>query len=538
MSSKVQKKPVAPVGKSPARPAPPATKKSTLSAKKTPAPPAEPSSEDDDEDVEDEEDEEEEEEDENEDEDEDEGEDIQLPAPARPTSINVVDADEDNNAPDAANAEANDEETTQTFEELGLCAPLCRATVGLKWTKPSIIQQQVLPVAFRGRDIIGLAETGSGKTGAFALPILQALLAAPQDLFALILAPTRELAFQISETFEALGAGINLRVVTIVGGVDEMDQARALARRPHIVVATPGRIVHHLENTKGFSMRSLQYFVLDEADRLLNMDFEKEINRVLELIPRERRTFLFSATMTSKVGKLQRASLVDPVKIEVSKKYQTARHLVQEYLLAPAKHKDVYLTYVLNELAGNTAIIFTMTCEQTQKLSLMLRHLGFGAIPLHGKLTQQARLGALGKFKAGQRTILIATDVASRGLDIPAVDLVINYDVPAHSKDYIHRVGRTARAGRSGRAVTLVTQYDIELYQRIEQLLGKKLDQFDMQKEAALVLLERVTEAQRIAGAQLREEAEEEKNRTRKRGGGTAADRGFQIKKTKIRGKK
>lgn len=311
---------------------------------------------------------------------------------------------------------------------------------------------------------------------------------------------------------------IHLKCVTIVGGVDEMDQARALARQPHIVVATPGRIVHHVENTKGFSLRSLKFLVLDEADRLLNADFEREFNRLLEVIPRDRRTYLFSATMTSKVAKLQRASLVNPVKIEVSKKYQTARNLVQQYVFCPAKHKDVYLAYILNELAGNTAIIFAATCESTQRLAIMLRNLGFSALPLHGKLNQAQRLGALNKFKGGQRSILIATDVASRGLDIPAVDLVINYDVPTHSKDYVHRVGRTARAGRSGRAITIVTQYEIELYQRIEGLLGYKLDGFEVHKEAVLVLLERVTEANRLAIIELRDQEEDVKGK--KRGGG------------------
>jgi ATP-dependent RNA helicase DDX47/RRP3 len=241
------------------------------------------------------------------------------------------------------------------------------------------------------------------------------------------------------------------------------------------------------------------------------MDFEKEINRILEVIPRDRRSMLFSATMTSKVGKLQRASLIDPVKIEVAKKYQTAKNLVQQYAFIPAKHKDVYLVYILTELAGNTSIIFTATCEHTQRVAIMLRNLGFAAIPLHGKLSQEHRLGALNKFKSGERNILIATDVAARGLDIPAVDLVVNYSVPNHSKDYIHRVGRTARAGRSGRAITMVTQYDIELYQRIENLLGTTLAEFPMDKSAALVLLERVTEANRIATLELREAEEEGK---------------------------
>ncbi len=443
-----------------------------------------------DEDVEEDEEEEEASEDEDEDaeednrdddeEDQDENEtekkDVQSSAKPTPSSSSTEAKSSNPNEINVVLGEDGSTETRErTFKELGLCKVLCDQVAALGWKSPSIIQQQTLPVAFQNRDIIGLAETGSGKTGAFALPILQALLVKPQSHFALVLAPTRELAVQIGQQFQALGSTIHLRSVIIVGGVDEMDQARALASNPHVIVATPGRIVHHIENTKGFSLRNLRYFVLDEADRLLNMDFEKEINRILEVIPRDRRTFLFSATMTSKVNKLQRASLVDPVKIEVSKKYQTAKNLVQQYVFCPGKFKDVYLTYILNELSGNTAIIFTATCEHTQRVAEMLRVLDFSAIPLHGKLSQEKRLGALNRFKAGQRNILIATDVASRGLDIPAVDLVINYDVPTHSKDYIHRVGRTARAGRSGRAITIVTQYEVELYQRIEALLGYKL---------------------------------------------------------------
>jgi len=346
-----------------------------------------------------------------------------------------------------------------TFASLGLCQALCDACDALGWKKPSDIQREALPYALKGHDLIGLAETGSGKTGAFGLPILEHLLKAPQGLFALVMAPTRELAFQIGEQLEALGAGINVRVVTIVGGVDMIDQAIALAKKPHIVVATPGRICDHLENTKGFNLRNLKFLVMDEADRLLNMDFEKEIDKVLQVIPRERSTYLFSATMTSKVAKLQRASLSKPVKVEVSRKYQTVKGLIQQYLFFPAKHKDCYLAYVLNELSGNTAIIFTSTCDSTQRITIMLRNLGFSATPLHGKMSQPKRLGSLNKFKSGERSILIATDVASRGLDIPSVDVVLNFDIPTNSKDYIHRVGRTARAGRNGRALNFVTQY-------------------------------------------------------------------------------
>jgi ATP-dependent RNA helicase DDX47/RRP3 len=223
-------------------------------------------------------------------------------------------------------ADVEDEvESPKTFAELGVVAPLCEAIKALGWTAPTGIQQNSIPEALAGRDIIGLAETGSGKTGAFAIPILQALLANPQRIFAVVLAPTRELAFQINEVFEALGASIGLHCTCIVGGIDMMTQSIALAKKPHIIVATPGRLVDHLQNTKGFSLRTLKYLVMDEADRMLSMDFEEEINKLLAVIPRERSTFLFSATMTSKVAKLQKASLTNPVKVEVSNKFQTPK---------------------------------------------------------------------------------------------------------------------------------------------------------------------------------------------------------------------
>lgn len=383
---------------------------------------------------------------------------------------------------------------------------LCEACDKIGFKRPTTIQEQSIPPALLGRDIIGLAQTGSGKTAAFALPILHRLMADPQPYYAVVLAPTRELAIQIAEQFEGLGSVIGVKCAVVVGGVDMMAQAITLSRKPHIIVATPGRLVDHLENTKGFSLSKLKYLVLDEADRLLDLDFGTEIDKLLKVIPRERNTFLFSATMTTKVAKLQRASLTDPVKVEVSSKYATVSTLIQNYLFVPAKLKDTYLTYLLNDLSGATAIVFVSTCANAQRLALMLRNLGFPAIPIHGQLTQAHRLGALNKFKSGDRNILIATDVASRGLDIPAVDVVINFDVPSHSKDYIHRVGRTARAGRSGKSITLVSQYDIEMYQRIEELIGKKLELYpNVQEEAIAILQERVQEAQRHAILQMKE---------------------------------
>ncbi|CAD5224977.1 unnamed protein product [Bursaphelenchus okinawaensis] len=400
----------------------------------------------------------------------------------------------------------------KSFKELGLCEALCEACDRVGWKTPSKIQLAAIPPALKGHDVIALAETGSGKTGAFALPILQSLMENPQRNFGLILSPTRELAIQIAEQFTALGSVIGLTVAVVVGGIDMATQALSLAKRPHIIVATPGRLVDHLENTKGFNLRSIQYLVMDEADRILNMDFEVELEKILKASPKNRRTFLFSATMTQKVSKLERASLKNPIKVEISNsKYQTVDQLKQYYLFIPFKYKEPYLVHMLNEKAGNTVIIFCSTCASVMKVAFMLRHLGFTSIALHGQMNQPARIGALNKFKAKDCSVLVCTDVASRGLDIANVDVVINYDVPTNSKDYIHRVGRTARAGKAGVAITIVTQYDVEIYQNVESNLGKKLDEFKVSHDDIMPLVEHVTQAIRHAAQRYKETNESQK---------------------------
>ncbi|CEF62294.1 Probable ATP-dependent RNA helicase DDX47 [Strongyloides ratti] len=407
----------------------------------------------------------------------------------------------------------------KSFAELGVTEVLCQTVERLGWKAPSKIQEATLPFALAGRDLIGLAETGSGKTGAFAIPILQALLETPQKMFAVVLTPTRELAFQIAEQFQALGTSIGLCVAVIVGGIDMATQAMALAKRPHVIVATPGRLVDHLENTKGFNLKAIKFLVMDEADRILNMDFEVEVNKILRVIPKERRTYLFSATMTKKVAKLERASLRNPERIEISTRYQTVEKLKQHYIFIPNKYKEAYLVYILNEIASNTAIVFCSTCAGAMKIALMLRQLGFGAVPLHGQMNQGKRLAALNKFKAKQRSILVCTDVASRGLDIPHVDYVLNFDVPTQSKDYVHRVGRTARAGRSGVSITFVTQYDVEIYQRIEHLIGKKLELYKTNEVDVMKLVERVAEANSSARVEMKELEESKKNKKKRKKG-------------------
>ncbi|OCK80037.1 ATP-dependent rRNA helicase RRP3 [Lepidopterella palustris CBS 459.81] len=395
----------------------------------------------------------------------------------------------------------------KSFSDLGVIDSLSEACANMGYKLPTPIQAESIPLALQGRDIIGLAETGSGKTAAFAIPILQALMEKPQPFFGLVLAPTRELAYQISQQFEALGSLINVRCAVLVGGMDMVPQAIALGKRPHIVVASPGRVLDHLENTKGFSLRNLKYLVMDEADRLLDLDFGPVLDKILKVLPREgRHTYLFSATMSSKVESLQRASLHNPVRVSISSSaHQTVSTLVQKYIFLPHKHKDLYLIHLLNDNTGQLCIIFTRTVNETQRISILLRTLGFGAIPLHGQLSQSARLGSLNKFRGRSRDILVATDVAARGLDIPSVDLVVNFDLPPDSKTYVHRVGRTARAGKSGKAISFVTQYDVEIWLRIENALGKKVEEMVVDKEEAVVLAERVGEAQRVAVREMKD---------------------------------
>eukprot|EP00919_Chromeraceae_sp_WS-2016_P040412 GHVR01096479.1.p1 GENE.GHVR01096479.1~~GHVR01096479.1.p1 ORF type:complete len:471 (+),score=129.14 GHVR01096479.1:202-1614(+) len=390
--------------------------------------------------------------------------------------VNAFKYTDNNNIDKNESISENISENIKDFRSLGLCEEMCVACGSLGWITPTPIQREVLPHAFKGNDIIGLAETGSGKTGAFALPVIQSLLSETrrQWPYCVVLAPTRELCVQISQQFQALGASICLTVAVIVGGLDMVEQAIQLARRPHVVVASPGRLVDHIAKTKGFCLKSCRYLILDEADRLLSLDFEDEIAKVVEALPSARTSFLFSATMTSRVEKLQRACLrvSDTVRVEVGMKYTIPTSLKSYIWVVPHKDKVGALYMLLSHLRGSSSMVFVNTCVGCEKLTQTLDKLGVVCISLHGQLTQPHRLASLNQFKAGNFRVLCATEVGSRGLDIPSVDLVVNFDVPLSSKDYIHRVGRTARAGKSGKAFSLITQYDVYTWQRTEQALG------------------------------------------------------------------
>lgn len=409
-----------------------------------------------------------------------------------------------------------------TFKSLGLRPEILKQLDVVKYKLPTKIQRESLKYSLKGRDIIGLAETGSGKTLAFLLPIIQQILDAnvPQPKFGphgLILCPTRELCIQIREHIEALAKPLGVTSCVIIGNVSLLDQAVALVnRKPHIVIATPGRLLHHLENTKGFDIKGLRSLVLDEADKLLSMNFEDSLDKILSAAPKQRKTYLFSATMTNKVNKLQRASLKNPVKVEVSaRKHQTVQTLTQEYIFLPFKHREAYLVQAVNQHLGKSCIIFVTTCKQVIRIVLFLRNLGFDCVPIHGQMTQVKRLQSLSKFKSKHNQILVATDVASRGLDIPSVDLVFNFELPPNPKDYVHRVGRTARAGRAGLAVTFVTQYDVEAFQKIEKCIGISMKEHKIEENKVMEINSRVQEGLKIAQFELKSLLAKRKNRKR-----------------------
>ncbi|MCL4133387.1 UNVERIFIED_CONTAM: hypothetical protein GTU68_052305, partial [Idotea baltica] len=264
------------------------------------------------------------------------------------------------------------------------------------------------------RDVIGLAETGSGKTGAFALPILQSLILHPRKPFALILSPTRELAIQIKEQFEALGRDIGLSCCAVVGGMDMDLQSRELSKHPHIIVATPGRLVNHIFKTKSLRLDKIEYLVMDEADRILALGFGNDLDKIISEVPCVRRTMLFSATMTNKIKKLQRAHLRNPVKVEVSSKFQTVNKLQQKMIFMAFDLKTVYLIYLLKQIGSESVILLCSTCNTTLRIALLLRSFGFSAIPIHSKMSQSKRMSAITKFKTKDRSILVGTDVISR----------------------------------------------------------------------------------------------------------------------------
>ncbi|KAJ3043909.1 hypothetical protein HDV00_003948 [Rhizophlyctis rosea] len=393
----------------------------------------------------------------------------------------------------------------KSFADLGLNSWLVDALKALSIRTPSEIQTACIGPILNGRDVIGSAKTGSGKTAAFALPILQKLAEDPYGVFAVVLTPTRELAFQIAEQFRILGTGVNLKQSIVVGGLDMMTQALELSRRPHIVVATPGRLVDHINSSpNAVNFKRVKFLVLDEADRLLDDNFADDLAAIIEHMPKKRQTLLFSATMTPEINALQFSANEKPFVYQCNTRFDTVQKLDQRYLFIPSSVRDAYLAYLLRtDYEEKTIIIFTTKCRTCERLRIMLRELGLRSTALHAQMSQNDRLGSLAKFKGGVVSILIATDVGSRGLDIPTVQVVLNYELPADATDYIHRVGRTARAGRGGLSLSVVTEHDIDILLNIEKKTEKKMEEYKVAEKPVLELLNEVALAKRVANMHL-----------------------------------
>eukprot|EP01063_Lacrimia_lanifica_P038078 TRINITY_DN799_c0_g1_i1.p1 TRINITY_DN799_c0_g1~~TRINITY_DN799_c0_g1_i1.p1 ORF type:complete len:536 (+),score=205.93 TRINITY_DN799_c0_g1_i1:59-1666(+) len=412
--------------------------------------------------------------------------------------------------PAAAPADAADDTAGDTFGELGLAEWVERTLSGLSIVTPTQIQRRSIPLVLQGKDVCGTACTGSGKTAAYALPILHTLAKDPYGVYACVMAPTREITMQVADQFRIFGATFDVQVLTLVGGVENQPQQRVLERRPPIVVATPGRLKDTLalhDTAKCF--RRLKYLVFDEADRLLDESFEETVDEILALLGKARyQLLLFSATLSaealSQSNQLKRIgwdkrdfTVVDTGETEESI-YTSAGGLTELYVFMPAAVKLCYLVNILEgtkQIPWQSAMVFVASCRECEVVRLTLQELGLPVCSINSLLTQKQRMDNLSMFKLGRAKILVGTDVASRGLDIPKVDLVLNYDIPKLSKTYVHRAGRTARAGRSGRCCSLVTPLDIKNLQKIESHVSKKFDCVRLSEEKCNDLLDVVVAA-------------------------------------------
>ena len=359
------------------------------------------------------------------------------------------------------------------FKELGLCSPLLKAIEEMGYDEPTPIQKMSIPPILDGQDLVGSAQTGTGKTAAFALPCMHRL-GKHGTCRALALAPTRELAIQIEENFNKYGKFLDLRMALLYGGVKYGKQLEQLGNQPDIIVATPGRLLDHIAQ-KNLSLNKIEILILDEVDRMLDMGFVEDVTRIIQKTPRSRQTLFFSATIPDSVSRLSKWALRNPAEAKIDIKISAADTVSHALYPVPAIQKFDLLIALINRINFENLIIFFQTRRGTDKISRWLTEHGETVRVLHSDLKQRDRSKALDEFKNGEVKILCATDVASRGLDISNVTHVINYDVPQHSEDYVHRIGRTGRARSEGEAFTLCKPEELSLVDSIEKLLGNPL---------------------------------------------------------------
>lgn len=362
------------------------------------------------------------------------------------------------------------------FTELGLKRALASACESLGYTEPTPIQRQAIPIILKGADLIGCAETGTGKTAAFLLPILQRINETQRPgVRVLILAPTRELASQIEMNYKELASKKSVRCVCIIGGASMGRQTEALRRGASVVIATPGRLLDHMERDS-IDLSRVEVLVLDEADRMLDMGFWPSIRRILSVLPTKRQTLLFSATMSSEIEEIARSTMRQPQLVEVNRRGRAAVMVEQTAYPVETASKTALLLDLLERERFERVLVFTRTRRGAERLSHILRAREHKVNRIHADRTQPQREQALRDFKEGHTRVLVATDIAARGIDVDSISHVINYDVPTQAEDYVHRIGRTGRAGKVGRAITLVTPAEELFLRGIERLTGQRVE--------------------------------------------------------------
>ncbi|HET8775599.1 MAG TPA: DEAD/DEAH box helicase [Thermoanaerobaculia bacterium] len=363
-----------------------------------------------------------------------------------------------------------------SFTTLGLGPKLLQSTADLGYTQPTPIQSAAIPRILAGRDLIGIAQTGTGKTAAFVLPLLERLAARPQTKHAraLIVAPTRELALQIDENVRLLGRHLRIRCATIFGGVGETPQIDAVRRGVDVIVATPGRLLD-LMGSGHVSLREVEIAVLDEADRMLDMGFLPQIRRIVNALPKQRQTLLFSATLSADIEKITGEFLRAPETVEIGRRSNPADSVTQFLYPVPKSRKIDLLAHLLRDQSLDSVLVFSRTKHGADKIVRKLKAHNVNAAALHSNRSQSQRVAALDAFKSGRARVLVATDIASRGIDVEGISHVVNFDFPMHAEDYVHRIGRTGRADAVGDAISFVTPDDEQYVRELEKMTKKTI---------------------------------------------------------------
>ncbi|MCK5451156.1 MAG: DEAD/DEAH box helicase [Candidatus Omnitrophica bacterium] len=384
-----------------------------------------------------------------------------------------------------------------SFDGLGIAPKIIEVLDRLKFIQPTPIQHKAIPLAIEGTDIIGVAQTGTGKTLAFAIPVIQRLSRDNKGQ-CLVLVPTRELAIQVNETFLKIAPLFDIKTVVIIGGVPIRSQLNALKKKPRVIIATPGRLIDHM-NQRTLRLNEVAILILDEADRMLDMGFKPDIERILKFVPKKSQTMLFSATIPGEVVSIGTTHMKFPVHVEVAPSGTAAERIIQELFIVKREAKKKLLSKLLNQYRGSV-LLFSRTKRGASKIKRLITEMGHNAAEIHSDRTLKQRKGALEGFKTGKYRILVATDIAARGIDVVGIETVINYDLPDDSENYVHRIGRTGRAGHEGRAISFATPEQGKDIRNIEKLIKTALPVSEHSEFAREALITRTVSRSKTQG--------------------------------------